>query len=53
MRNRLKFVAVLVSVCTGAWLCGVVIAADQPAGPTVSKTVAKPLKAAQEAMQAK
>jgi tetratricopeptide (TPR) repeat protein len=53
MRNRLKFVALLASVCTGAWLCGAVSAADQPAGPTVSKTVAKPLKAAQEALQAK
>jgi tetratricopeptide (TPR) repeat protein len=53
MRNRLKFVALLASACTGAWLCGAVLAADQPAGPTVSKTVAKPLKAAQDAMQAK
>jgi tetratricopeptide (TPR) repeat protein len=53
MRNRLKFVVLLASVCTGAWLCGAVIAADQPAGPTVSKTLAKPLKAAQDALQAK
>jgi hypothetical protein len=53
MRNRLKFVAQLVSVVAGAWLCGAVIAADQPAGPTVSKSVAKPLKAAQEALQGK
>lgn len=53
MRNRLKFVALLASVCTGAWLCGAVLAADQPAGPTVSKTLAKPLKAAQDALQAK
>jgi len=53
MRNRLKFVALLASVVTGAWLSGAVIAADQPAGPTVSKSVAKPLKAAQEALQGK
>jgi tetratricopeptide (TPR) repeat protein len=50
MRNRLKFVALLASVCTGAWLYGTVVAADQP---TVSKTLAKPLKAAQEALAAK
>jgi tetratricopeptide (TPR) repeat protein len=54
MRNRLKFVALLTSICAGAWLCSAVIAADQPpAGPQVSKSVAKPLKAAQEAMAAK
>jgi tetratricopeptide (TPR) repeat protein len=54
MRNRLKFVALVASVCTGAWLCGAVLAADQPpAGPQVSKAVAKPLKAAQEALAAK
>jgi hypothetical protein len=54
MRNRLNFVALFASICTSAWLCGVAIAADQPpAGPQVSKTVAKPLKAAQDALQAK
>jgi tetratricopeptide (TPR) repeat protein len=53
MRNRLKFVALFASICAGAWLCSAAIAADQPAGPQVSKTVAKPLKAAQDAMQAK
>jgi tetratricopeptide (TPR) repeat protein len=54
MRNRLKFVALVASLCTGAWLCSAVPAADQPAGgPQVSKAVAKPLKAAQEALQAK
>jgi Tfp pilus assembly protein PilF len=53
MRNRLKFVALFASICTGAWLCSAVMAADQPAGPQVSKTVAKPLKAAQEAMATK
>jgi Tetratricopeptide repeat len=55
MRNRLKFVALVASLCTGAWLCSALPAADQPppAGPQVSKSVAKPLKAAQEALQAK
>jgi hypothetical protein len=55
MRNRLKFVALFASICTGAWLCSAVMAADQPppSGPQVSKAVAKPLKAAQEALQAK
>ena len=51
MRNRLKFVALLASICSGAWLCCAAMAADQPAGPQVSKAVAKPLKAAQEALQ--
>jgi hypothetical protein len=54
MRNRLKFVAVLASLCGGAWLCSAVLAADATsAGPQVSKAVAKPLKAAQEALGAK
>ena len=58
MRNRLKFVLtfgklLLTSIVALPLLSGAVIAADQPAGPTVSKGVAKPLKAAQEAMTAK
>ena len=58
MRNRLKFVLtfgklLLASIVALPLLSGAVIAADQPAGPTVSKGVAKPLKAAQEAMTAK
>ncbi len=54
MRNRLNFVALFASICTSAWLCGAVLAADQPpAGPQVSRTVAKPLKAAQDALAAK
>jgi hypothetical protein len=55
MRNRLKFVALFAVLCSGAWLSSAAPAADQPppAGPQVSKSVAKPLKAAQEAMQAK
>jgi len=51
MRNRLKFVALLAAVCSGAWLCSAALAADAPpSGPQVSKAVAKPLKAAQEAL---
>jgi tetratricopeptide (TPR) repeat protein len=54
MRNRLKFVALLASVCGGAWLCSAALAADAPpTGPQVSKSVAKPLKAAQDALAAK
>jgi Tetratricopeptide repeat len=54
MRNRPKFIALVASLCTGAWLCGAVLAADQaPAGPNVSKAVAKPLAAAKDALQAK
>src|ERR1700722_3656351 len=54
MRNRLNFVALFASICSGAWRCAAAIAADQPpAGPQVSKTVAKPLKAAQDALAAK
>jgi len=53
MRNRLKFVALFACICAGVGLCGAVLAADQPAGPQVSKAVAKPLKAAQEALQGK
>jgi hypothetical protein len=53
MRNRLNFVALFASICTSAWLCGAAIAADQSAGPQVSKAVAKPLKAAQDALAAK
>jgi hypothetical protein len=58
MRNRLKLVLtfgklLLASIVALPLLSGAVIAADQPAGPTVSKGVAKPLKAAQDAMTAK
>ncbi len=53
MRNRLNFVALLACICAGAWLCGAVMAAEQSASPQVSKSVAKPLKAAQEALQEK
>jgi Tfp pilus assembly protein PilF len=53
MRNRLKFAAVMAAVCAGAALSGISIAADQPSGPQVSRSVAKQLKAAQEAVAAK
>jgi len=51
MRNRLKFVAVIASLCcAGSLISGAIVAADQP---SVSKGVAKQLKAAQEAAAAK
>jgi hypothetical protein len=36
-----------------SWSSSATLAADAPAGPTVSRALAKPLKAAQDAMQAK
>jgi len=53
MRNRLKFVAIVASICCGVLLCSAVPAADQPSGPQVSKSVVKQLKAAEDAVQAK
>ena len=59
MRNRWKFVGriaglVFASIVTVPLLCGGAQAAEgAAAGPTVSKPVAKPLKAAQEALVAK
>jgi len=55
MRIRPKFVTLSVSMCAALWLSGAGMAADQPAGstPQVSKALAKPLKAAQDAMTAK
>jgi Tfp pilus assembly protein PilF len=51
MRNRLKFVSVVASVCVaGVLSCVVAAAAD---APTVSKAAAKPLKAAQDALKDK
>jgi hypothetical protein len=49
MKNRIKVVALFASL----FLCGVATAADQPSGPTVSKALAKPLQAANEAMKAR
>jgi tetratricopeptide (TPR) repeat protein len=49
MRNRLKLVAVIASICSGVVLCYTTFAAE-PAGPTVSRSVAKQLKAAQDAV---
>jgi hypothetical protein len=53
MRIRPNFIALFASICTAAWICSAVMAADQPSGPQVSKSVAKPLKAAQDALQTK
>lgn len=50
MRNGLKFAAVVASVCGALAVAGGSWAADQP---QVSKSVAKQLKAAQEAVQQK
>jgi tetratricopeptide (TPR) repeat protein len=51
--GKFLLTSVLTSMVALPLLCGEVMAADQPAGPTVSKAVAKPLKAAQDAMTAK
>jgi hypothetical protein len=51
MRNRLKFVAVMATA--GFALSGAILAADQASGPQVSRSVAKQLKAAQEAVTQK
>jgi hypothetical protein len=53
LRTPLQVVALCLSLWLGAALSGAAVAADQPSGPTVSKALAKPLKAAQEALQAK
>jgi hypothetical protein len=50
MRNRWKFVTVMATVCAGVALSSTVIAAD---APQVSRSVAKQLKAAQEAVAAR
>jgi hypothetical protein len=51
MRNRLKLVTVLASICAMGALSGAALAADQ--GPQVSKATAKTLKAAQDALKEK
>ena len=48
----IKAVAVFTLLFLGASVAGVAASADQ-SGPTVSRALAKPLKAAQDAMQAK
>jgi hypothetical protein len=53
LRNRLGLVALLVAVLAQPLLYGTAVAADAAAAPTVSPKLAKPLKAAQEAMTAK
>src|SRR5580658_8818791 len=53
MRNRTKVVALFASLLLGVSLYIAPASADQQPGPTVSKALAKPLKAANEAMQAR
>lgn len=54
LRSAITFAgASLVCLLALPLLCGTLAAAEQPSGPTVSKPLAKPLKAAQEALQAK
>jgi tetratricopeptide (TPR) repeat protein len=52
MRNRLKFVTVMASICAAGALSCVALAADQQA-PQPSKAAAKILKAAQDAIKEK
>jgi hypothetical protein len=49
---RIKAIALFTLLSLGATVSGIA-AADQPAGPTVSRPLAKPLKAAQDAMREK
>jgi Tfp pilus assembly protein PilF len=51
MRNRLKVAALVASLFAGALLCSTSMAADS--GPQPSKSVIKPLKAAQDALAQK
>ena len=51
MRNPLNVVVLFASVCLAVAAPGLAAGADQASGPTVSKALAKPLKAAQESLQ--
>src|SRR5579863_1356082 len=53
MRNRMRLIALLASLGSAALLCTTTVAAEQPSSPQVSASVAKPLKAAQDAMREK
>ena len=53
MKCPLKIAPLFTLLWLSVSVCGLAAAADQPSGPTVSRALAKPLKAAQEAMQAK
>jgi Tfp pilus assembly protein PilF len=53
MSYRLNFVALLVSMGSAALLGSATLAAEQPSGPQVTVAVAKPLKAAQDALREK
>jgi tetratricopeptide (TPR) repeat protein len=53
LKNPVRLAALLIAVLAQPLLCGTALAADAPAGPTVTAKLAKPLKAAQDAMTAK
>jgi Tfp pilus assembly protein PilF len=53
MSNRLNFIALLASMGSMALLGSATLAAEQPSGPQVTVAVAKPLKAAQDALREK
>ena len=53
MSNRLNFIALLASMGSAALLGSATLAAEQPSGPQVTVAVAKPLKAAQDALREK
>jgi Tfp pilus assembly protein PilF len=53
MSNRLNFIALLASMGSTALLGSATLAAEQPSGPQVTVAVAKPLKAAQDALREK
>jgi len=50
---RIKAIALFTLLSLGAAVSGIAAAADQPSGPTVSRPLAKPLKAAQDALREK
>ena len=52
LRSQLKAIS-WAFLCLGASWVAIASAAEQPSGPTVSRALAKPLKAAQEALQAR
>ena len=53
MSNRLNFIALLASMGSTALLGSATLAAEQPSGPQVTVAIAKPLKAAQDALREK
>lgn len=53
MSHRLNFIALLASMGSAALLGSATLAAEQPSGPQVTVAIAKPLKAAQDALREK